>query len=311
MQARSTWTTGAGIVAAGVFLVAGGLFLITRGIYGIALFIAIPIALGALAECYWRSSSSSGAAGIGAKALLLSNLAFFLLGIEGAICIAMSAPLTIPLGALGGYLAHVAMKSRSNSNRTAAMLLVLPLTGGSLGFDLTATPPTFAVTTSIEIAASPERIWKYIVSFPDLPAPEEWFFKAGVAYPMRVSIDGSGVGAVRYCEFSTGPFVEPIEIWDESRLLQFSVTQSPASMHEWSLWGKVNPKHLHGYLVSERGQFRLTPLPNGHTLLEGTSWYRHGLWPAQYWRFWSDAILHRIHLRVLTHIRDLAETDAP
>ena len=46
---------------------------------------------------------------------------------------------------------------------------------------------------------------------------------------------------------------------------------------------------------------------NGRTLLEGTTWYQHGLWPAEYWRWWSDAIIHRIHLRVLNHVRMLAE----
>ena len=39
--------------------------------------------------------------------------------------------------------------------------------------------------------------------------------RAGLAYPMRARIEGSGPGAVRYCEFSTGPFVEPIVTWDE------------------------------------------------------------------------------------------------
>jgi len=70
-------------------------------------------------------------------------------------------------------------------------------------------------------------------------------------------IDGSGPGAVRYCEFSTGPFVEPIQVWDEPRLLRFQVTENPAPMHEWSPYAKVLPKHLHGYLVSKQGQFLL------------------------------------------------------
>lgn len=50
-----------------------------------------------------------------------------------------------------------------------------------------------------------------------------------------------GVGAIRYCDFSTGPFVEPIEIWDEARLLQFSVTKSPPPMREWSPWSEIMP----------------------------------------------------------------------
>jgi hypothetical protein len=78
-------------------------------------------------------------------------------------------------------------------------------------------------------------------------------------------------------------------------------------MNEWSPYGRIIPKHLHGYFVSERGQFRLTPLANGGTRLEGTTWYRHGLWPAEYWRWWSDAIIHRIHLRVLRQIKTMAE----
>jgi hypothetical protein len=32
------------------------------------------------------------------------------------------------------------------------------------------------------------------------------------------------------------------------------------------------------------------------------------MWPAGYWRRWSDAVVHRIHLRVLRHIKRLAES---
>ena len=147
-----------------------------------------------------------------------------------------------------------------------------------------------------------------MIAFPDLQEPEEWYFRSGIGYPKRARMEGSGVGAVRHCEFSTGTFVEPIQIWDEGRLLKFSVTSSPAPMTELSPYADLVPGHLHGYFNSEQGQFRLIPQADGRTLLEGTTWYRHGLWPAQYWRWWSDAIIHRIHLRVLHHIRALAES---
>jgi hypothetical protein len=58
---------------------------------------------------------------------------------------------------------------------------------------------------------------------------------------------------------------------------------------------------------SAGGQFLLTPLPGGRTRLEGTTWYRHGLAPAEYWRLWSDEIIHKIHMRVLKHIKEEAE----
>ena len=63
-------------------------------------------------------------------------------------------------------------------------------------------------------------------------------------------------------------------------------------------------------LESWAGEFRLNPLPGGRTELVGTTWYRHHLYPAAYWRWWSDAIVHRIHLRVLEHVARLSTTKA-
>jgi hypothetical protein len=76
---------------------------------------------------------------------------------------------------------------------------------------------------------------------------------------------------------------------------------------EWTPYRKIYPRHLDNFLVSRRGQFLLTPLPDGRTRLEGTTWYVHSLWPAAYWQAWSDFIIHRIHERVLIHIKRLSE----
>jgi hypothetical protein len=78
-------------------------------------------------------------------------------------------------------------------------------------------------------------------------------------------------------------------------------------MKETGLYGPITPKHLNGYYISKAGRFTLTPLADGRTLIVGTSWYQHGLWPAEYWRWWSDAVVHHIHKRVLEHIRTLSE----
>jgi len=48
-------------------------------------------------------------------------------------------------------------------------------------------------------------------------------------------------------------------------------------------------------------------LPGGRTRLEGATWYQHTMWPAAYWHLWSDYIIHKIHLRVLEHIREAVE----
>lgn len=73
-------------------------------------------------------------------------------------------------------------------------------------------------------------------------------------------------------------------------------------MHEWSPYRHVHPPHLDGYLRSKRGEFRLVPLPNGRTRLEGRTWYELDLAPSGYFALWSHWAIHRIHARVLEHI---------
>jgi hypothetical protein len=190
------------------------------------------------------------------------------------------------------------------------LLLTLPAVVGA-EHAMGPEPPVYEVKTAVVVDAPAERVWSLVIEFPELAQPTDPVFRSGIAYPLRARIEGRGVGAVRYCEFSTGAFVEPIEVWDEPRLLRFGVTSNPPPMREWNPLFDIHPPHLDGFLVSRRGQFHLMPLPGGKTRLEGTTWYSHGLWPANYWRLWSDAILHRIHSRVLGHVKVLAEGAGP
>ena len=178
------------------------------------------------------------------------------------------------------------------------------LTGERL---MDAPAPLLEVRSSVKVAAPPERVWRHVIAFAELPPPTEWLFRLGIAYPQRAEMFGTGPGAIRHCVFSTGPFVEPIEVWEAPRLLRFGVTKNPPPMQEWTPYKEVHPPHLEGFLASERGQFRLIALPDGGTRLEGTTWYRHNMWPVSYWQTWSDYIIHRIHLRVLRHIKERAE----
>jgi hypothetical protein len=229
---------------------------------------------------------------------------------EGLVCLLMALPLALPLACLGGTVAWSIQDGIDAREGTAAFLVLMMLFPPAVMCAESVAalaPPLLAVTTSIVVAAAPRIVWRYVVSFSDLPEPSEWIFHTGIAYPVRARIEGAGPGAIRRCEFSTGPFIEPIEVWDEPRLLRFSVTENPAPMVEWTPYRKIYPRHLDNFLVSRRGQFLLTPLPDGRTRLEGTTWYVHSLWPAAYWQAWSDFIIHRIHERVLIHIKRLSE----
>ena len=231
---------------------------------------------------------------------------------EGLICIIMMLPLAAPvvlLGATVGYFI-VRLGPHRSGNLGKFVLVLFALLPAMTGAEhITAPEPLrFTCVTSVVIDAPPEDVWRNVVSFSDLDPPDDWLFHTGVAYPIRARIEGSGAGAVRRCEFSTGAFVEPIEVWDEPRLLRFTVTSNPAPMREWNPLFAIHPPHLDGFLVSKEGQFLLTPLPGGKTGLTGSTLYQHGLWPAAYWRLWSDPIIHAIHDRVLRHIKTLTES---
>src|SRR5262249_42888891 len=132
----------------------------------------------------------------------------------------------------------------------------------------------------------------------------------GIAYPIRARIDGEGVGAIRRCEFSTGPFVEPITAWEAPHRLAFDVVSQPEPMHETSPYRQIDAPHLRNGLHSRRGEFRLIPLPGGRTRLEGRTWYSVEMAPQAYWGLFSDALIHAIHARVLAHVKQLAESGA-
>ncbi len=150
--------------------------------------------------------------------------------------------------------------------------------------------------------------WKYIGSFPDIKKPpEDFVFKLGIAYPTGTRLEGEGEGAIRYCNFSTGPIKEKITIWKENSVLAFDVLSQPEPMVETSPWGEIHPPHLYYYVKSHRGEFRLVKLSDGKTRLEGTSWYSIDIHPHFYWKFIVDGIIHKIHLRVFNHVKQLAE----
>jgi hypothetical protein len=286
-------------------LFVSGMVALRTGIYGWTIFVVHPFLFGALARWTFPAKSGGGAIGRGACSVLVISGILFLAGVEGGGCLLVCLPLTIPFGAIGAYVVHAILSRTRSARRSVAMLLLIP--PATLAYDTHAQPVTYAVTTSLEIAAPPQKVWEQIVHLESFPEPSEWYFHTGLAYPTRVRLDGEGPGAMRYCEFTTGAVVEAIEVWDAPHLLRFRVLQNPPPMREWTPYKEVDPKHLHGYLISREGEFRLTPLPGNRTRLEGTSWYQHCLWPAQYWRIWSDAVFHRIHLRVFHQIQALAE----
>ena len=296
-------------VALGLGMV--GLSVYALGIYGTTLFFVTPFVMGAGSAFvfnYPHARTLGSTIGVALMATVLAGCALLLFALEGVICLAMAFPIAAVVAVLGAVVGRaIATRTATTLAQTATMLLCIPFLAGA-ETKVQATP-TYEVITTIEVDAPPDVVWRHVIGFGELDPPAEWVFDTGIAYPMRARLEGEGPGAVRYCEFSTGPFVEPITTWDPPRRLSFDVAAQPPAMTETSPYRHIHPPHLDGSIRSRRGEFRLVELPGGRTRLEGSTWYELSMFPDVYWKFWSDGLLHRIHVRVLEHVKKNAERD--
>jgi uncharacterized membrane protein YhaH (DUF805 family) len=279
--------------------------------YGWSLFVGIPFFLGfgsVLIYGHQKRLRYKEAIGVAFSSILFFNLIIFILAFEGIICIVMGLPILIFIAGIGASIAYAIHHSKPSVSINIFLIPVffIPVFG-FIEHNEEIVPPTANVKTEIIINASKQEVWNQLVAFSTIDEPTELLFKTGIAYPTHAEIDGIGAGAIRKCNFTTGAFIEPIIIWDEPNVLQFGVLDQPPPMVEWSIYKNLEITHLDGYFKSTKGQFKLTELPDGKTKLEGTTWYKHDIWPSFYWKLWSDYILHKIHLRVLLHIKRKSE----
>jgi len=291
----------------GITLVTVGIGVYLRRSYSTGLFLGVPFTVGYISSYiynYRHSRPSGESIMVALASVSIAAGALIVFALEGAVCVMMALPIAWIVAWPGALLGRI--MARRATYAAGAMALVVPF---FVGVEPRATPPTHEVITVVDIAAPRDVVWQHVVTFPDLPPPTEALFRAGVAAPLRTRIEGYGVGAVRYCDFTTGSFVEPITAWEENRLLAFDITAQAPPMTELSPYRDVHPPHLDGYFRATHGEFRLTPLPGGHTRLEGRTSYVVDMFPQMYWTVPARAIVTAIHARVLHHIQTLAEEE--
>jgi uncharacterized membrane protein YhaH (DUF805 family) len=276
--------------------------------YSTGLFLGTPFTVGAISAHvfnYRHPRTVWETEGVVLTSLVVAAGVLLLFAAEGVFCLALAFPLAVPIAWAGGLLGRaIALRSAESPGRTGLAALVAPLL---VLVEPHVAPAVHEVVTVVEVAAPVDVVWRRVVSFPDLPPPTEWVFRIGVAAPLRARIVGAGVGATRYCDFTTGSFVEPITAWRPNGQLAFDITAQAPPMREWSPYRDVNPPHLDGYFRATHGEFLLSLLPGGRTRLEGRTTYLVDMFPQSYWTLPAGRIVAAIHGRVLRHIKSLAE----
>ena len=282
--------------------------------YGFFLFIITPLLSGFVSSAIIQKNLPAGNSkkvqyAIASSAIFcfLNGILLLFFGIEGLICMAMAFPIVLVCFIFGMLVAlSIPFLKHVPTINLILCLLSINIFCGFAESTLLVKQEIFPVISSVIIKAKPEDVWREVIAFKPIPKPQEFIFTHGISYPISAEIKGQGVGAIRYCRFNTGDFVEPITVWDENNLLAFDVSKQPMPMKELSILDTDAP-HLHDYFESHNGQFKLISLGDGSTLLEGTTWYSIKIYPNFYWRYWSDTIIHTIHFRVLNHIKLVVE----
>src|SRR6185503_9686632 len=137
----------------------------------------------------------------------------------------------------------------------------------------------------------------HVLAFEPIAAPPDyWLFHLGLPYPTETTNGGDFVGADRACRFSgNAVFREKIVEFEPLRRFTFDIVEMPED------------PELIGHLQAHRGQFELRDNGDGTTTLIGRTWYSLHVRPAWYFDWWTRDIFGAVHLRVMRHIKRLAE----
>src|SRR2546428_9670908 len=170
-----------------------------RRMYSAGLFLGTPFTIGYISAYVfnaWGARSGSTPRQVAVLAVALAGGAMLVFALEGAVCIAMAFPIAAVLALPGAILGRaVALRSVGPPGRAGFVALLTPLM-------VLASPrpaaPSHEVVTAVDIDAPPAVVWRHVVTFPELPPPPEWLFRARVAAPARAPIEGTGVGATRH-----------------------------------------------------------------------------------------------------------------
>ena len=273
-------------VLAGVGIIVGAVVLsaLAFGAYGAGLFLLTPVTVG-MTTAYLanrRTELSSRQTNLLVlAAATLGGIALILFALEGVICLIMASPLVLPFAWLGGALGRHMAQVRNGYERPLMAIALLPALFALEG----AVPPETALQTreSIDVAAPPAAVWRALTAGAPIAVPPGLAGRAGLAYPMRGSLTGSGVGATRIGYFSTGIARERVTAWQPGRQLAFRLLSQPPAMDEMSPYRRVHAPHLLGYFDTAETSFDLQPLPGGGTRLFVTASHRLRIAPVPYW----------------------------
>lgn len=276
MSRRFLLGLAAGIATSVVFGL-GGFYLIYdyTGGMGPVLFLLLPFATGFSTALIARSKELITASLV--MGLILCSAVLLALGLEGWVCVLMSAPL-IAVGLIIGALIGVLVRRYAIEGTprprfySLIFLMVLPffLMGANSAEEQTRrTPWAETVTSTLVVDASPEQVWNQLKSVDRINGSRGLLMRIGLPVPVSCVLEKEGVGGKRICYFDSGFIEERITEWNPPRSMKMEIVASDVPGRPW--------------LTFKDASYDLTQ-SDGKTIITRKTTIVSRLSPRWYWR---------------------------
>lgn len=232
---------------------------------------------------------------------------------EGAVCIAMLAPLWILSGLVGSFAVYTLRDRKDDAglHNTFAVhgLLVLPMLALLVEGVVPVPLEHRTVTRDIVIEAPAEAIWPMMEGMGTVsPEAGQWNVTQsviGIPRPRQAWLEGAGLGAVRHAAWDRGvAFSEVITGWHPKERLDWRFDF--ANSRGW----EITDPHLRPdgpYIRIIDGGYALEPLGNGKHRLTLHTRYAAQTHFNGYAALWGELLLGDIQSNVLAVIRQAVE----
>ena len=233
---------------------------------------------------------------------------------EGIICVIFIVPPALLCASLGGVLAGVLQRHlhRRTSRTTLYCLAVLPLLLAMAETRLNQPLETRTVDTSTVIHAPLPIVWQNIERVRAIHPSElrsSWANTIGFPRPVEATLSREGVGGVRNASFERGlNFTETITEWQPNQRIVFTIQADTSAIPSTTLDEHVTVGGRFFNVLT--GEYDLTPLANGDTLLHLSSQERLSTDFNAYAALWSDAVMRDMQSNILHVVRKRCEADA-
>ncbi len=280
----------AGVISYAVCLQSGEL--------GFALFVAVPISVGAILGYatqtrYWVAVLLGLAATASiVAALVWMNAAGFFCGMTLSLIFMIPVLFGLLIGAIVRYSLK-AMRWDQSWYLPLIGFIALPYAVQGIESSIPRGTEVATIRTDLHVQATPQEAYRAIMFYEEVEHDPPMLLN--LALPKPISSEGrkDRVGEVVRCRYDRGWLVKRITRVEPGRALEFEVIE----------------QHLHFErdVTLTGGSFRIEALPDGTSRITLTTDYERHLRPGWMWQPIERTVVHTLHEHVLEGMRRTAE----